>query len=108
VETYGERSFLFIDGELTHGVKRTQALTEGVGIERLMERVTPTQEEREIAHAVMAALPAIPLYGRVDLAPDAQGRPLLMEVEVIEPRLFLQECPEALEKFADALVKRRA
>lgn len=106
VETYGERSFLFIDGELTHAVRRTQALTEGVGIERTMERVTPTETERAIALAVMAALPVAPLYGRVDLAPDAEGRPLLMEVEVIEPRLFLQECPEAVDKFADAILAR--
>jgi len=106
VETYGERSFLFIEGELTHAVRRTQALTEGVGIERTMDRVTPTDEERRIAHAVMAALPVAPLYGRVDLAPDAEGRPLLMEVEVMEPRLFLQECPEALEKLADAILSR--
>lgn len=106
VEAYGERSFLFIDGELTHAVRRTQALTEGVGIERTMDRVTPTEEERRIALAVMAALPVSPLYGRVDLAPDAEGRPLLMEVEVIEPRLFLQECPEAMERFADAILAR--
>ncbi len=106
VETYGERSFLFIEGELTHGVRRTQALTEGVGIERTMDLVTPTDEERRIAHEVMAALPVKPLYGRVDLAPDALGRPLLMEVEVIEPRLFLQECPEALDKFAAAILAR--
>ena len=106
VETYGERSFLFINGELTHAVRRTQALTEGVGIERTMDRVTPTEAEYRIAQAVMAALPVAPLYGRVDLAPDAEGRPLLMEVEVIEPRLFLQECPEALEQFADAIVAR--
>jgi len=106
VETYGERSFLFIEGELTHAVRRTQALTEGVGIERTMERVMPTEEERRIAYAVMAALPAAPLYGRVDLAPDGEGRPLLMEVEVMEPRLFLQECPEALEKLADAILAR--
>ncbi len=108
VETYGERSFLFIGGELTHAVKRTQALTEGVGIERTMERVIPTEEERRIACEVMAALPVAPTYGRVDLAPDAQGRPLVMEVEVMEPRLFLQECPEALEKFADLLASLAA
>ncbi len=106
VEAYGERSFLFIDGQLTHGVRRTQALTEGVGIERTMERVTPSEAERTVSQAVLAALPVAPLYGRVDLAPDAEGRPLLMEVEVIEPRLFLLECPEAVEIFADAILAR--
>lgn len=106
VESYGERSFIFIDGRYSHAVRRTQALTEGVGIERLMTRVEPSNAEMELCCAVLDALPTPTLYARVDLAPDATGRPLLMEVEVIEPRLFLQECPEALEAMADAVMAR--
>lgn len=109
VEAYGERSFLFIGGRYTHAVKRTQALTEGVGIERLMDRVEATEAEMAVCSQVLATLPECvpgghPAYARIDLAPDADGRPLLMEVEAIEPRLFLQECPEAIEAFADLLV----
>jgi len=106
VEHYGERSFIFIDGVFTHAVRRTQALAEGVGLDRTMERVQPTETELCLAREVLAALPAAPLYARVDLAPADDGRPLLMEIEVIEPRLFLQECPEALEALAEALVRR--
>lgn len=110
VEAYGERSFLFIGGRYTHAVKRTQALTEGVGIERLMERVEPTEAEMAVCEQVLAALPECvagvrPAYARIDLAPDAEGRPLLMEVEAIEPRLFLQECPDAIEAFAEVLAE---
>ena len=106
VEHYGERSFIFIDGVFTHAVRRTQALAEGVGLDRTMERVQPTEAELSLAREVLTALPTATLYARVDLAPADDGRPLLMEVEVIEPRLFLQECPEALEALADALVRR--
>lgn len=113
VEAYGERSFLFIGGRYTHAVKRTQALTEGVGIERLMDRVEPTEAEMAVCAQVLATLPQCvegirPAYARIDLAPDAEGRPLLMEVEAIEPRLFLQECPEALDAFADHLAEGTA
>jgi len=106
VESYGERSFLFIDGTFSHAVRRTQALSEGVGLWQTMERVQPTEAELTLAHNVVAALPTPTLYARVDLAPGDDGRQLLMEVEVIEPRLFLQECPEAIEKLADAILQR--
>lgn len=104
VEGYGERSFLFFGGRYSHGVRRTQALTEGVGIERLMVRVEPTEAEAALCAQVLVALPEPPVYARIDVAPDAEGRPLLMEVELIEPRLFLQECPEAADRFAEALL----
>lgn len=105
VEGYGERSFLFIDGELTHAVKRPAALTEGVGIERAMARVKATPAEARLARETLAALPFAPIYARVDLVPDRDGASRVMEVEVIEPRLFLQEAPQAVERFADALVR---
>ncbi|HOD33905.1 MAG TPA: hypothetical protein PKO12_10525, partial [Holophaga sp.] len=105
VEGYGERSFLVIDGQLTNGVRRPQALTEGVALDRTLERVTPTDLEGERVRLALAALPVEPLYARIDLVPGLDGSPVVMEVEVIEPRLFLQECPEALERFADALIK---
>ncbi len=105
VEGYGERSFLFIDGELTHAVKRPAALTEGVGIERTMARVRATPAEARLARETLAALPWTPMYARVDLVPDRDGASRVMEVEVIEPRLFLQEAPHAVERLADALIR---
>lgn len=108
VEHYGERSFIFIEGVFSHAVRRTQALTQGVGLWEAMARVQPTDEELDLGKAVLAALPTPTLYARVDLAPGEDGRQLLMEVEVIEPRLFLQECPKAIETLADALVQRHS
>ncbi len=108
IEGYGERSLVFIDGKFTHAVKRTQAMTEGVGLDRLMTRLEPTPEEMALAEKAIAALPTPTLYARVDVAPDLNNVSAIMEVEVIEPRLFLQECPEALEILAEAIVKKLA
>ena len=36
-----------------------------------------------------------PLYARIDLVQDDGGRPVLLELEVTEPSLFLPQAPEA-------------
>ncbi|WP_243295770.1 ATP-grasp domain-containing protein [Geothrix mesophila] len=108
VESYGERSFFFIEGVFTHAVRRPPALQEGVDQEVRLARVEPTDEELAIGRKVIEALPELPLYARMDLVPDGDGRQHLMEVELIEPRLFLREGPEAATALADALGSRIA
>ena len=44
------------------------------------------------------------LYARIDLIPDDDGNPLLLELELIEPSLFLSKSPEALDRFTRAIV----
>lgn len=46
------------------------------------------------------------LYARVDLIPDDEGRPVLLELELTEPSLFFGVAPGALDRFADAVVAR--
>lgn len=104
VEDPGERSLVFIGGDYSHAVKRTQALTEGVGVDRLMTRIEPTDAEMDVARQALACLPAPTAFARVDVVTGLQGLPVLMELEALEPRLFLQECPEAAEKLADVLL----
>ncbi|HUO52592.1 MAG TPA: hypothetical protein VMT93_08740 [Gemmatimonadaceae bacterium] len=103
VEDYGERSFFFIDGVHTHGVRRQAVLTEGFEAERPAPLVTPSAPELALCRAVLAALPAAPLYARVDIAPDAEGAPRLMELELIEPRLYFREAPAAAERMAGVI-----
>ncbi len=90
----GERSLVFLGGRLSHAVLKTPA----VGEYRVQERhggVNTTHRasaaEIGVAEAARAAVPggaATLLYARVDLvgSPDA---PLVMELELIEPALFL-------------------
>ena len=46
------------------------------------------------------------VYARVDVARDEHGQPLVMELELIEPSLFLRQAPTALERLVDAVVRR--
>jgi uncharacterized membrane protein len=57
----------------------------------------------EAAAALTGVAPNDLLYSRVDLAPAEEGY-LLLELELIEPSLFLLHSPNAAESFADALL----
>ena len=58
-----------------------------------------------MARAALAAVPCREplLYARVDLVPGPDGAPLLMELEVTEPCLFLLQSQGAAERFAAAV-----
>jgi hypothetical protein len=58
------------------------------------------------ARAALAVLPEPPLYARID-GVETSGGFLIMEVEVIEPGLFLTHAPPAAAvRFAEALLAR--
>ena len=50
----------------------------------------------------MALAPDALVYARVDLI-DVDGQPTLMELELIEPDLFLRMAPGSVERFAAAV-----
>jgi|GEM_PF-6638328 len=45
------------------------------------------------------------LYSRIDMAHDDQRQLCVMEVELIEPSLFLKQSPQGLERFVNAIVQ---
>lgn len=105
VEGYGERSLLFVEGTHTHAVRRNPALSMS-GDERFgAERVEATDEELDVARRVLEAAGPPLLYARVDLVPGPDG-PLLIELEVTEPQMFLRLGPECAEALAAAAVAR--
>jgi len=104
----GEYSFTFIDGEFSHAtLKRAtpgefRVQTEHGGS---VERVDASAALVAQAEHVLRVLPERPLYARVDGI--ARGRAfLLMELELIEPNLFLGENDGAADRFARAIVDR--
>jgi hypothetical protein len=104
VSEHGERSLIFIQGELTHAVRRSPVLE--IGHARAWEeiaRVAPAPEEIELARRAVQAAGAPLLYARVDIVRDDAGSPLLMELEVVEPYLFFELAPEAAERCAGAI-----
>ena len=50
--------------------------------------------------AALAAAPARATYARVDMVPDASGDLMIMELELIEPALFLDSAPDGGAAFA--------
>ena len=108
VQTGGEWSLCFIDGRYSHAVLKSPRagdfrVQESWG--GRSERVDPPAGLIREARAALAAAPAGTLYARVDGCVDA-GRFHLMELELIEPYLFLARAPGSAALLASALVRR--
>ena len=120
VEGYGERSMIVLDGELTHAVRKRPAFgAAGTGVaaafvpgQPLLENAdvdpaVPAEDERETALEILRTAGVSPLYARVDLLRELDGRPVLMELELVEPSLFLWHGGDkATKRLVDALLKR--
>ncbi|HEY1813215.1 MAG TPA: hypothetical protein VGG74_12780 [Kofleriaceae bacterium] len=106
VDDYGERSIICIDGELTHAIRKTPRFSGG--IERTTGPFPIADDERALALAALAPVLDRALYGRVDMARDDAGRPMVMELELVEPSLFFSKSPAALDRFVTALRARLA
>lgn len=101
VEGYGERALIWIDGALTHAVRKSPRF-EG-DVEQVSEALPITPAEAALAERVLASIDMPKLYGRVDMAPGPDGQPLVMELELVEPSLFFRHGPEALARLVRAL-----
>ncbi len=116
----GETALVFLGGELSH-VLHKQAVLEpdeiaptldGGGPAKAMVRedlVGPgecTAAQESLARAVLSEVAARfgpLLYARVDLVEGPGGDPLLIELEAIEPRLYLQFAPGSIARLAAAI-----
>jgi glutathione synthase/RimK-type ligase-like ATP-grasp enzyme len=108
LETRGETSLIYVDGELTHAVRKRPApgdfrVQEIWGGTR--ERTEPGSAEVELAEQALAQLHSPPLYARIDIVEGLAGLPCLIELELIEPNLYLGESPAAAEALAVALLR---
>ena len=105
IVTHGELSLIFIDGACTHAVRKTAADGEFRVQSDHGGRAAPTEVSDDLVRAARLVLQAVTrpwTFARVDLVESATG-PLLMELELIEPELFLT--PAAADRLAAALVK---
>jgi glutathione synthase/RimK-type ligase-like ATP-grasp enzyme len=105
VEDPGERSLVFLDGEYSHAALKEPKLS-GASQIREGDRVAPTADELAVAERAVRATRIRPLYARVDLVPYGPGDPRLMELEVLEPALFLASAPGSADNFAAAVLRR--
>ena len=105
----GELSLLFARGRFTHAVRRRSAFVDGRVMPKSAAADAPAAAVRsaervlEAAAALTGVAPNDLLYSRVDLAPAGDGYSLL-ELELIEPSLFLGHAPHAAKSYAEALL----
>jgi len=111
----GEYSFLYFGGQFSHGLikrpksgdYRIQSLYGGTE-----ETYEPSSQERASAREVLDALDFTPLYARVDLLRGRDGKLKLIELEMIEPYLYLAHAEgegadnKGAQKLAKALAKK--
>ena len=105
VEKEGETAMVWIAGQWTHAVDKAPRF-QGAE-EHVSEAIVPADAEQELADRVIASLPerwrAEMLYARLDLIPADDGKPLVSELELIEPSLFLIQHPPALERLVEGI-----
>jgi hypothetical protein len=102
----GEYSLFYFAGEYSHSILKTpkaddfRVQEEHGGVIRAIE---PDAELVQAATRVMCALDEVPLYARVDLVRLPDGTLALIELELIEPSLYLSYDADAPERFATAM-----
>ena len=123
VDREGETALVFIAGELAHVLAKRAVLApdevapirdDALGAAEAMYDPTlvtigdSTDDERELGRRVVAYLAKrfgeAPLIARVDTVRDASGAPVLLELEAVEPNLYLRQAPHTAELLADAIV----
>jgi glutathione synthase/RimK-type ligase-like ATP-grasp enzyme len=111
VAEVGETDVIVFDGVVSHAVVKHAPLgrtaTDLPTGPLEVEVVDPRDDQLAVVHAALAAVPfAGPLcYARVDLVTLDRG-PAVIEVELIEPFLFLDSHPSAAGRFAASLARR--
>lgn len=123
VDEAGETGLIFVDGAFSHAIRKAPMLDPGTvhGVRNTSsralfaaERITrrkPGEDELALANTVLdtahdlLGLTGPLLYARVDLLPSAHG-PVLIELELIEPSLFLSQNPPAADRLAAAIHQR--
>ena len=112
VDSYGETAALYIDRAYSHSIRKGPLLEgpdlgeTGLYKEETVSVRLPTPAELKVAEAALAAVPGGSdrlLYARIDMIPGADGEPLLVELELTEPSLFLGTSPGAADRFAAAI-----
>jgi O-ureido-D-serine cyclo-ligase len=125
VDTRGETAIVCLDGEPSHVLRKGAVLRpdevapvreDGVGAAEVMYDPdlvvagTATDDELRFATALLGHVADrfdyVPLYARVDLVAGADGGPVLMELEAVEPNLYLDQAPGSAERVAAAIVAR--
>jgi glutathione synthase/RimK-type ligase-like ATP-grasp enzyme len=105
IERSGETSFIYFAGRFSHAIRKVpqpgdfRVQPEYHGI---ITRYDPQPDELAAAERIIGAVEESLLYARVDLVRGLEGHPALIELELIEPDLYLGWDPAEGAMFAAA------
>lgn len=102
----GEASLMVFGGEFTHSILKRAKTGDFRVQDDFGGSVHPYEhspDEVLLAQKVMAQCPEVPAYGRVDIVWDDNNQPMVSELEIIEPELWVRQAPWAADHFARAI-----
>jgi hypothetical protein len=111
VDVRGETGLVYADGIFSHAFRKgpllapSGAITDQLFAPEDISPREPTAEERALGDAAVAHVVArfgTPAYARVDVLPGPQ----VIELELVEPSLYLGQDSGAAERFAAAFARR--
>ncbi len=114
VDTEAETGLIYLGGRYSHAIRKGALLPKGTRAGANLHNddvITPTKAtatQLDVAgHAleVAEALLGPTTYARVDLVPGHDGSPTLLELELLDPALFIEHHPPAAARFADVLAQ---
>jgi hypothetical protein len=121
VDTSGELALVYLGGFYSHAFSKAAMLgstmdSSGLYLSEKLEAASPpadavalAEDVLDAASALLGILRAELLYARVDVVRGADGKPLLLELELTEPSLgFRQTDPSAALRFASAVRQQLA
>jgi glutathione synthase/RimK-type ligase-like ATP-grasp enzyme len=112
VDVAGETALIFLAGRFSHAVRKGPLLRAGVGTRDDLwrdEHLSPAEPGPTQLGAAREALAAAEgllgptTYARVDLITLDDGRPAVLELELLDPALFFEVHPPAVTRFAQIL-----
>lgn len=108
ITTGGELSFIFFNGEFSHVLRKIPAKGEfRIHVEYGGNRIafSPTADQVAQARGILKASELDTLYARVDVV-EKDKKLYLIELELLDPMLYLGYSEGAPERFAEAISKR--
>lgn len=119
VDSQAETAMVFIDGRFSHAARKAallgldvtdHAFENGLFIREEITAREARDDQLAVAEAALACAPPGWLYARVDLVDDDAGAPVVLELEMVEPSLFLgttaDDATGAAARLAQAIARR--